>query len=714
MPDGADGSQLDGAHAATAGSTADTGVMTSNRARVEQACQELLTVGQPVTMAEIAARSGIGRSTLYRRPELRAVVDEHRQRQRDALTPIGPVQIGQLGQDPDKSSGRTRSLTPWAGPVILLAAVGALGQAWISYQGRTTGSPSPVLFYLTLCLIYMPSAALILSRKLSDNAKIGLSLYMSLTVLSTRFLQYPTAFAYHDELVHQAIATSIDQTGHLFHPLNSVLPEASYYPGMEIFTTALQHATGMSLHSAGWTMLAIAETITTLALIVLIRRITGNVSVACLVVLVYACNQEALAFNTEFSYASLALPLALFCIYVFAIRDKSARWYGLIPSIAVFVALAATHHLTSLAVVILLWAWNRAAQLTGRRVPQLGIFFAVSILILAIWTWFARAYVISYIQQALSSAASSIYKLINGGSSRKLFVTPAGYKTPEWEIIVSFGSVLLIVLILIPAGWYAVRRWRLAGAAGIVLTALALLYPVIPFGHLTADSSEVADRSAAFVFAGVGYVIAIWWFHQLKTDRDARRTFFNQSRRRPTFALVVGLTICFVGGGIIGGADWSYVPGSYMVIADNRSIDQLSLAAGYWEAANIKPGSRVVTDRDNGLVAQSYGGLHQITGAADGVDVASMSTLLLRHPSVTDVSTVCADRVQYLISDVRLSTGLPEMGVYIDAGEYLDGTRSAPPSVADLTKFDQVPGAERIYDNGAIRIYDLEGVSCPG
>ena len=64
---------------------------------------------------------------------------------------------------------------------------------------------------------------------------------------------------------------------------------------------------------------------------------------------------------------------------------------------------------------------------------------------------------------------------------------------------------------------------------------------------------------------------------------------------------MLGLTFCFVGGGIIGDSDWAYTPGSYMVIADNRSIDQLALAAGSWEAVNIKQGSRVVSDRDNDL-----------------------------------------------------------------------------------------------------------------
>ena len=627
-------------------------------------------------------------------------------------TQVTPVDTcNSSGDFGSESSERNRSLTQWAGPVILLAAVGALGQAWISYQERTIGASNAALFYISLCLIYTPSAALILSRKLSDNAKVWFALYMSLAVLATRFLQYPNMFAYHDELVHQAIAMSIDQTGHLFHP-NSILPEASDYPGMEIVATALQHVTGLSLHSSGWIMLGIAQIISTLAFIQLMRRITASVTVACLAALIYMCNQESLFFNSQFSYASLAVPLAFFCIYVFATRSKPANIFGLIPAMMAFVALVATHHLTSMAVVILLWGLNRLTQLMGRRIPQLTIFFAFSAFVVVAWTWFARPYVISYISQAFIGALDSVEKLINGGSSRKLFSTAAGYKSPRWEIFVSFGSVLLIVIALIPSAWYVIRRWRLLGASGILLTAMAIAYPAIPAGHLTVSSSEIADRSAPFLFSGLAFVIAIWWFRQLSTRTNTHRTSSNKIR--PTLVLVLGLTVCFLGGGIIGAADWSYVPGNYMVVADNRSIDQLALAAGYWEAENLQPNSRVVSDRDNSLVAQSYGGLHVITPAADGVDEGAISNLLIRRWSPSDVSTVCTNHVQYLVSDVRLATALPEVGVYIDSGEYLDGSRTVPPTVADLTKFDQVPGAERIYDNGAIRIFGLEGLSCPG
>jgi hypothetical protein len=65
--------------------------------RVERACQDLNAAGEPITFPAVAVRAGTGRTTLYRSPELRAVVEEHRQRERQALTLTGlAVQIDQL------------------------------------------------------------------------------------------------------------------------------------------------------------------------------------------------------------------------------------------------------------------------------------------------------------------------------------------------------------------------------------------------------------------------------------------------------------------------------------------------------------------------------------------------------------------------------------------------------------------------------------------
>ena len=57
--------------------------------RVEHVCAELTTSGQPITFTTVAQQAQISRATLYRDPQLRAIVDEHRTRQTDARTLTG-------------------------------------------------------------------------------------------------------------------------------------------------------------------------------------------------------------------------------------------------------------------------------------------------------------------------------------------------------------------------------------------------------------------------------------------------------------------------------------------------------------------------------------------------------------------------------------------------------------------------------------------------
>lgn len=59
------------------------------RQRVEDACAALLAADQPVAFDEVATRAGIGRATLYRNPDLRAIIEEHRARGREAHTLTG-------------------------------------------------------------------------------------------------------------------------------------------------------------------------------------------------------------------------------------------------------------------------------------------------------------------------------------------------------------------------------------------------------------------------------------------------------------------------------------------------------------------------------------------------------------------------------------------------------------------------------------------------
>lgn len=53
---------------------------TSTLNRVERACIELHRDGHNVTFTAVATRTGLGRTTLYRDPTIRTIIEEHRHR----------------------------------------------------------------------------------------------------------------------------------------------------------------------------------------------------------------------------------------------------------------------------------------------------------------------------------------------------------------------------------------------------------------------------------------------------------------------------------------------------------------------------------------------------------------------------------------------------------------------------------------------------------
>ena len=47
--------------------------------QIERACADLARDGHPITVAAVAEHARISRSTIYRNPELRAIIEHHQQ-----------------------------------------------------------------------------------------------------------------------------------------------------------------------------------------------------------------------------------------------------------------------------------------------------------------------------------------------------------------------------------------------------------------------------------------------------------------------------------------------------------------------------------------------------------------------------------------------------------------------------------------------------------
>ncbi len=83
--------------------------MSDVAAAVEAVCAELSAHGATVTFAAVAERVGVSKATLYRRAELRAVVEEHRLRSREPYSLAGiVVELDHLRQGLEAVAAKVR------------------------------------------------------------------------------------------------------------------------------------------------------------------------------------------------------------------------------------------------------------------------------------------------------------------------------------------------------------------------------------------------------------------------------------------------------------------------------------------------------------------------------------------------------------------------------------------------------------------------------
>jgi hypothetical protein len=593
--------------------------------------------------------------------------------------------------------------------VALACALGVLLQAYVGYRGRETGDPPALLFWLSLALMFGTAAFAVLTFRLTRSESVVAVALVGVGMQLTGLVLYPNLFVYHDELVHVRVLGDILATHHLFTP-NSSLPVAPRYPGLEILSAGIADLTGLSAHVAGAIVLVLARLIMALALFLIVERLARSHRVAAAASLIYVANPQFLFFNSQYSYQTLALPLCFAFVYLVVKLERmrsSVAWPCLLAGA---IAIAACHHLTAAGLVALLGFWSVVCAFQGHRPRYLNVAFAVMLLSVLGWGFLARHTVVHYFYEIAQNNVHSVQQLITGHSHHVFFKDSAGDETPAWERFASLVSVLVLVAVLPIALWSARVFLRTRQTAPLVLCVIAAAYPVIPLAHLTNATGEVGDRSSGFIFVGVSFLLA-WWAFGFRHNGH-RRGETRKSRRALAGACVFasGLVL-FVGGTIVGaGPSWLRAPGKYLVSADNRSVDVLALAASNWLGDHMTPGNRLYSDRVNELLASALGHQHPLTSLGDGIDNGSLSRLLLAPPSSGDIGYAKAANLQLLLVDRRLATELPHVGVYTDSGEYEGENRIKPPPESAVTKFDHLPGADRIYDNGALSLYDVRGL----
>jgi len=642
------------------------------------------------------------------------------------------------------STARTIATRPRVGPrresrpelrfgfAPLLAVVAALGLLMVAVgnnAARLDEAHAQPLFWGGLIVIYAPIALRLFSVSASREERIALSILLGGSLYVFKVLYEPTSFNLHDELGTWRQTSDLISSGRALSD-NPIVTGYAGFPGLELFTSALSKLGDLRIFLSGTIVIGLARLALMLGLFLFLERATRSSRAAGIGVALYACNPSFLYFDSQFGYESIALVIAA------ALLLATVDWSdprslgrrrspaGLIAAMAILSAtLAITHHMTSYAMVGFLGLWALMIAFAGGRGAR-GAAAAVSpsrfafsrapwldgpglpalFLALAAGGWFA--FEASHVTTAelgsvLKEAIESVIHLITGESGSKTLFQSAGQTNTTAARVLGIASIVPL-LALIPLG--LLRTWRGRGAPNPLwraLSVVALFYPLTMLLRFTQAGTETSQRASEFVFLGLAFLGGLL-LSELPWGGDRSR------RLRLGLGLSALTTVIFLGGFIVGESPVTRQPGPFLVGGEARAISPQGLAAAQFAASKLPPGSRVLVDRPNSTLISSYGYLDRVSGSIEGISVTRVFTS--KRFDAIDQRVISNDEIDYIVVDRRLTHEPPAGGYYFESTEPDANTYESPLDLAALRKFNRLRGLSRIFDNGAIAIYDTSGL----
>jgi hypothetical protein len=628
---------------------------------------------------------------------------------RSVLKVIGPdLQGGGVDAPPPPASpGWTAALSLTVATALLLVAAGhGAGR-------RGEADLALLLFWSGIVLMVVPTSFRIVWPSVGRSERLVLLLLFAEGLFFLKILYSPTGFADYDEFLHWIAVDDLMTARRLFLS-NPLLPVGPTYPGLEILTTAIVDLTGLSVFAAGALLLAVLKGTFVGALFLFYERISGSPRMAAIACLVYMGCSTFVLFESMFSYESLGI---VFCVVIFAVeagaRDLAGaaklKVYWLI--VLLLAGLAVTHHLSAvyagiyLGAVALLDSLRRGAS---RREICVAVALAAFALP-ALWSFAWGDSLAGYLGPVIETGFNALFHQniqdtrleASGAPSEPLgmrLTTLAGILLLSLGCATGFFRSLATAAAGVQTGWRAIaglleRRWR--DSRIVFLSFLAFGFPVSVAFRLTVSGWEIGNRTGTLAFFGVGLVVAtsVVYFWQGPAARRWRLVV-------PALALAV-----IVLGGVT--AAWlNPIQGNYRVGADGESIEHMALDTALWTKERLGPGNRFVADRVNRMLLAGYGRQDVRGFIADG-GIADSRVYEPEELPPDDLYALRHGDVDFMLVDMRLSTGPPVLGFYFQPWETNAGQ---PLSPAALLKFDGIEGIGRIYDNGWIKIYDMRGL----
>jgi len=564
---------------------------------------------------------------------------------------------------------------------------GRLGYASSAWANRA--------YWFGQALVLVPIAARLLGRRsLKTSGAITLVVVLTVAEYLLKVCYSPLGFTFTDEFLHWRGTIDLLQTGDPF-TVNYALPISAHYPGIEEVTSALVSSTGLSVFTAGLMVAGLAHLLFICSLYLAFHGFTRNSRVAGIAVLVYFATPALTSFNSMFVYETLALAFLGFTVLAAwkatTAESRGERAKALVLAIIGIMATVVTHHVTSYMLTATLILVTVASVIAGSRQATaiLGALAFAATSAVVTWVIFVAPDTITYFRPTVDGVLQGLNALQGGGSAH----APSTSASPLGDQLLEGIDILVISALLILGCWQTWRRhrrhpWMLAITMGSFAWFVDLAVRVA-----TPDGQELSGRTATFVFIPVSLVAALAVIKLVNTA-------LHRKCVSTVVALLVAGVVTLLFDGLANGWPPYYerLPGAHQVAGFERSVGPQEIATADWTLWALGPGNRIAADFGIYPVLAGYGDQNPLQEVG----------YLYTSPKFTSAiaKSAQAQAVHYVLVDQRLSQSLPASGTYFpgDTTTYL-----RPLPLADLTKFNYLPGVARVYDSGDIVIYNLQG-----
>lgn len=606
----------------------------------------------------------------------------------------------------------------------------------LAYASAAASGPSPLtylLFWAALLIVVVPVTASLLVSPLLATERVSMLVLLGAYGVLPKLLRTPDGPLYHDELAHWEQTRYVLSHGTLY-ARNTLVPAITSFPGLHTVTAALAEITGLSPWRAGQVLVVVAHVLQLLGVAALTTAATRSARIGGVAAALYAANPSWVFFDTQFSYETLALPLATWTLTLAVIATRArgrSQLFAAAGILPMALATAMTHHLTSIMLAIALTGLAASAAVRRWRATRWDdresvagacAAAAAGVAVIAAWLTPHAGELISYLGPSLQSGIAQLRTILTegfgrhgtsgdgGAGTQRLF---AGSTLPVYEIV---AALLTPFVLLAAAVWTvielrrrdrsgrnAVRR-RLPSAVSVFAVVGAGYFVSLPL-LFTSGASEAVHRSWAFSFVGLAVVTAL-----LVVGLERRWHGWPRWRRRAVQAALLASLVVVTVGNVAAGPDPDYrFPGPYRVGSDTRGNDAELRAAAAWLLAHAGPRHNVVTDRYTGEVFAAYGDQFS---SVDNTPIGTWSVYESLQLPTPVVEMLRAQDYRFLVVDIRMKTTAPQLGYWIDPNEprrqEFPKGREGPVPAAAIDRYECLPWTQPVYASTHLRIYRLD------